>query len=126
MMYFFHNSHLVGCRYCLCKVCSGFNCPRSSKLCGMPCERGTILECDFFTNKKSVRIYKVKKRSPAIHVEELRKLQATIDLILQEYEPKDLTFEGTLSQQLYREKKRHQETMAKIMQNARKKLSGDK
>lgn len=118
------------CRYCLCRVCSGFNCPRWKKYCGIPCIRGTIMECDFFTNKQSVHILKVKKHYPTIRVEDLCKLQHTINEILRDYEPelkKDTALEGSLSDQLYREKKRHQETMSRIMAHARKKYgSGEK
>ena len=69
------------CTYCLCRVCNRIQCPRGRYHC-LPCYHGTILQCDFFMHKQVTKVYRIKKRSPAIHEDKLRALRDTINLIL--------------------------------------------
>lgn len=105
------------CTYCLCKRCNKIQCPRGRYHC-MPCYHGTVLECAFFMNKQSTRIYHIKKRSPAVTVEDLEKLRDTIDIILSNGKQ---TVKGskTLQQKLTEEEQRHKAALREILKNGK-------
>jgi hypothetical protein len=105
------------CAYCLCRVCSKVRCPRGKYHC-LPCYHGTVLDCPFFVHKKMTRVYRIKKRSPAVTVDDLRKLKDTIDLILSEDMP--IESHKTLQAQLAEEEQRHKAALRNILQNSNK------
>ena len=105
------------CAYCLCRVCSKVRCPRGKYHC-LPCYHGTVLDCPFFIHKKMTRVYRIKKRSPAITVDDLQKLKDTIDIILAKDKPVEVY--KTLHQQLTEEEQRHKAALRDILQNNKK------
>lgn len=105
------------CAYCLCRVCSKVRCPRGKYHC-LPCYHGTVLDCPFFVHKKMTRVYRIKKRSPAVTVDDLRKLRETIDLILSDDKP--IESHKTLQAQLTEEEQRHKAALRNILQNSNK------
>ena len=66
------------------------------------------------------RVYRIKKRSPAVTVEVLQKLKDTIDLILDKCEP--LEAPKTLQEQLTEEEQRHKAALRRILQNSNNSL----
>ncbi len=105
------------CAYCLCRVCSKVRCPRGKYHC-LPCYHGTVLDCPFFIHKKMTRIYRIKKRSPAVTVDDLRKLKDTIDIILSA--EKSVESSKTLQEALSEEEQRHKAALRDILQNNKK------
>ena len=63
------------------------------------------------------RVYRIKKRSPAITLDDLQKLNDTIDLILDKELP-DVS--KTLQEQLTEEEQRHKAALRNILQNRNK------
>ena len=63
------------------------------------------------------RVYRIKKRSPAITLDDLQKLKDTIDLILDKELP-DVS--KTLQEQLTEEEQRHKAALRNILQNRNK------
>ena len=105
------------CSYCLCQRCNKVRCPRGRFHC-MPCYHGTVLDCPFFVHKKMTRVYRIKKRSPAITVDDLQKLKDTIDLILAKVKLPDAP--KTLQELLTEEEQRHKAVLRDILQNNKK------
>ncbi len=105
------------CAYCLCRVCSKVRCPRGKYHC-LPCYHGTVLDCPFFIHKKMTRVYRIKKRSPAVTVDDLRKLKDTIDIILSVEKPVESS--KTLQEALNEEEQRHKAALRDILQNNKK------
>ena len=105
------------CSYCLCQRCNKVRCPRGRFHC-MPCYHGTVLDCPFFVHKKMTRVYRIKKRSPAITVDDLQKLKDTIDLILAKVKLPDAP--NTLQELLTEEEQRHKAALRDILQNNKK------
>ena len=64
------------------------------------------------------RVYRIKKRSPAITVDDLQKLKDTIDIILAKDKPVEAY--KTLQQQLTEEEQRHKAALRDILQNNKK------
>ena len=64
------------------------------------------------------RVYRIKKRSPAITVDDLQKLKDTIDIILAKDKPVEAY--KTLHQQLTEEEQRHKAALRDILQNNKK------
>ena len=64
------------------------------------------------------RVYRIKKRSPAITVDDLQKLKDTIDIILAKDKPVEVY--KTLQQQLTEEEQRHKAALRDILQNSNK------
>ena len=63
------------------------------------------------------RVYRIKKRSPAITLDDLQKLKDTIDLILDKELPE---ISKTLQEQLTEEEQRHKAALRNILQNRNK------
>lgn len=105
------------CAYCLCRVCSKVRCPRGKYHC-LPCYHGTVLDCPFFIHKKMTRIYRIKKRSPAVTVDDLRKLKDTIDIILSGDKP--IEAPKMLQEALSEEEQRHKAALRDILQKSKK------
>ena len=63
------------------------------------------------------RVYRIKKRSPAITLDDLQKLKDTIDLILDKELPE---VSKTLQEQLTEEEQRHKAALRNILQNRNK------
>ena len=63
------------------------------------------------------RVYRIKKRSPAITFDDLQKLKDTIDLILDKELPE---VSKTLQEQLTEEEQRHKAALRNILQNRNK------
>ena len=104
------------CTYCLCQRCNKVRCPRGRYHC-MPCYHGTVLDCPFFLHKKSTRVYRIKKRSPAITVDDLTKLKETIDIILSSAKPVEAP--KTLQEALNEEEQRHKAALRDILKNGK-------
>lgn len=104
------------CSYCLCQRCNKVRCPRGRYHC-MPCYHGTVLDCPFFLHKKMTRVYRIKKRSPAVTLDDLQKLKDLIDLILDKELP---AVPKTLQEQLTEEEQRHKAALRNILQNRNK------
>ena len=64
------------------------------------------------------RVYRIKKRSPAITVDDLQKLKDTIDIILAKDKPAEAY--KSLQQQLTEEEQRHKAALRDILQNSNK------
>lgn len=105
------------CSYCLCQRCNKIRCPRGKFHC-LPCYHGTVLDCPFFLHKQVTRVYRIKKRSPAVSVDDLKKLKDTIDLILDKCELLDAP--KTLQELLTEEEQRHKVALRNILQNSNK------
>lgn len=104
------------CTYCLCCRCNKVRCPRGRYHC-LPCYHGTVLDCPFFLHKKMTRVYRITKRSPAVSVDDLRKLKETIELILSD-KPTEVPM--SLQAQLTEEEQRHKAALRNILQNSNK------
>ena len=64
------------------------------------------------------RVYRIKKRSPAVTVDDLRKLKDTIDIILSGDKPIEAS--KTLQEALSEEDQRHKAALRDILQNSKK------
>lgn len=106
------------CTYCLCRVCNKVQCPRGRYHC-LPCYHGTILQCDFFMHKQVTKVYRINKRSPAIHEDKLRALRDTINLILGDGQV-DLERPQSLREALEQENRRHNQALRDIVNNSKK------
>lgn len=104
------------CTYCLCQRCNKVRCPRGRFHC-MPCYHGTVLDCPFFIHKKSSRVYRIKKRSPAISVDDLQKLKDTIDIILSSDKHDDAP--KSLHDMLAEEEQRHKAALRDILKKSK-------
>lgn len=101
------------CYYCLCRVCNKIQCPRGRYHCS-PCYHGQILDCDFFLHKKVSKVYRIKKRSPAVSVEDLRKIREVLNQILEEAQkpdPKPVSMKTALAE----EEQRHKSALREII-----------
>lgn len=104
------------CAYCLCRVCSKVRCPRGRYHC-LPCYHGTVLDCPFFIHKKMTRVYRIKKRSPAVTVDDLQRLKDTIDIILEKVKPVEAP--KTMHDMLADEEQRHKAALRDILKNSK-------
>ena len=104
------------CAYCLCRACSKVRCPRGKYHC-LPCYHGTVLDCPFFIHKKMTRIYRIKKRSPAVTVDDLQKLKDTIDIILAKDKPVEAP--KTMHDMLAEEEQRHKAALRDILKKSK-------
>ena len=77
-----------------------------------------ILDCDFFMHKKVTKVYRIKKRSPAIHEDQLRQLRDTINLILGDGHD-DLVKPQSLREALDQENQRHKRALREIVNNSK-------
>ena len=100
------------CAYCLCRVCNPIRCPRGRYHC-MPCVHGTVLDCPFFIHKQMTKVFRIKKRSPAIHEDKLRALRDTINTILGD-DRDDCIEPKTLREALEQENQRHNKVLQEI------------
>lgn len=105
------------CSYCLCQRCNKIRCPRGKFHC-LPCYHGTVLDCPFFLHKQVTRVYRIKKRSPAVSVDDLKKLKETIDIILAT--DKSVVSSLSLQEALNEEEQRHKAALRDILQNNKK------
>lgn len=103
------------CIYCLCRRCNPVRCPRGRYHC-LPCYHGTVLDCPFFVHKQMTRVYRIKKRSPAVTVDDLRKLRDTIDIILSD---KPVEVHKTLQQLMKEEEQRHKAALRDILKDGK-------
>lgn len=104
------------CYYCLCRVCTKIQCPRGRYHC-LPCYHGQIIECDFFTHKQITKVFHIKQRSPAVSVEDLRKIREVLNQILEESpspEPKHVSMKAALAE----EEQRHKAALREIVKKA--------
>lgn len=106
------------CTYCLCHVCDMFNCPWGRYHC-LPCH-GQVLDCDFFRNKLVSKVYRIKKRSPAVRLDDLVKLKETIDQILADRNEEQPEPQKSIQVQLAEENQRHRRALREIIKNAQK------
>ena len=104
------------CSYCLCRVCNKVRCPRGKYHC-IPCYHGTILECDFFMHRQVTKVYRIKKRSPAIRVDDLEKLRDTINLILGTGDGQIDLIHYSLKSSLDAEEQRHRRALKEILEH---------
>lgn len=111
------------CFWCLCQICTGINCPRGGPLRCFPygCHDGTVYECDFLTRRKVTRVYKIKKRSPALSVDHVRQLRDQLNMILGEYQVEEPVSSGSLHDQLKAEDQRHRAELRRIVREAKEK-----
>ena len=106
------------CVYCLCRVCNPIRCPRGRYHC-LPCYHGTVLDCPFFIHKQMTKVFRIKKRSPAIHEDKLRALRDTINLILGDGQV-DLGKPQSLREALEQENRRHNRALKEIVSQSKK------
>lgn len=83
----------------------------------MPCYHGQIIECDFFEHYQYTRFYRIVKRSPAVRIEDLKKLRAVIDQIMQAELPPETPVRKTIKQALAEEEQRHRKALHDIIQD---------
>ena len=107
------------CTYCLCRICNPVRCPRGRYHC-MPCYHGTVLECPFFLHKQVTRVYRIKKRSPAIHADDLKLLRDTIDKILGSGQYDLVSQPKSYKQALVLEEQRHKAALRDIFKSFHK------
>lgn len=107
------------CAYCLCRVCNRIQCPRGRYHC-MPCYHGQVLECDFFMNKQSTIVFRVKRRSPLVHVQDLEKLRDLLNKVLDNQAQEQPATKLTLQEELSLENQRHQAAIKEIQRKARR------